>query len=164
MGRKGACRLTATRRVVFLDIDGVLAPIRSWERYGELHPTCIEVLNEIVTRGQADVVISSTLRYGRSVAELQAMLSAQGFTGRVVDKTPASASGADRGGEIAAWLAEHAVGGFVIIDDHPDMGALGGHLVRTDPGRGLQPADVQRALAVLARATPHWPRAGHAGG
>ena len=27
-----------TRRVVFLDIDGVLAPIRQWDRYGDLDP------------------------------------------------------------------------------------------------------------------------------
>ncbi|MGH7386176.1 MAG: hypothetical protein ACREKG_13450 [Candidatus Rokuibacteriota bacterium] len=40
-------------------------------------------------------MISSTSRYGRTVAELQ-----------------------------AAWLGEHAVGGHVIIDDHSDMGEL----------------------------------------
>ena len=49
-----------TRRVVFLDIDGVLAPIRRWDRYGDLSPACIRVLNEIAARGQAGVVVSST--------------------------------------------------------------------------------------------------------
>src|SRR5678810_712230 len=37
-----------TRRVIFLDIDGVVAPIRRWDRYGDLEPACIDVLNEIV--------------------------------------------------------------------------------------------------------------------
>jgi hypothetical protein len=137
------------RRVIFLDIDGVLAPIRSWDRYGDLDPACIAVLNEIVARGEADVVVSSTLRYGNTVAELQAILDARGFVGRVLDKTPIGTPGADRGEEIAAWLAEHAVGGFVIIDDHADMGALRSHLVQTDPARGLQPTDAPRAVAVL---------------
>jgi hypothetical protein len=144
-------RSTATRRVVFVDIDGVLAPIRSWNRYGDLDPACIQVLNEIVAHGEADVVVSSTLRYGKTVAELQAMLDAQGFIGCVLDKTPTGAPGAGRGEEIAAWLAEHAVGGFVIIDDHVDMGELRRHLVQTEPAHGLQPADAPRVIAMLRR-------------
>jgi hypothetical protein len=140
-----------TRRAIFLDIDGVLAPIRSWDRYGDLDPACIHVLNEIVARGQADVIVSSTWRYGKTVAELQEMLEAQGFTGRVLDTTPSGTPGADRGEEIAAWLAEHAVGGYVIIDDHADMGELRSHLVQTQPAHGLQPADAARAIALLLR-------------
>ena len=141
----------------------MLAPIHSWDRYGDLDSACIAVLNEIVTRGHADVVVMSTLRYGKSVAELHTMLHAHGFSGRVVDKTPTVAPGADRGEEIAAWLAEYAVSGFVIIDDHVDMGELRGHLVQTDPARGLQPDDAPRAIAILDSSQPA-PRAGHAGG
>jgi len=129
----------------------VLAPIRSWERYGDLEPACIQILNEIVARGDADVVVSSTWRYGKTVAELQEMLEAHGFVGRVLDKTPSGTPGAGRGEEIAAWLAQHAVGGYVIIDDHVDMGALRDHLVQTQPAQGLQPADAPRAIAVLRR-------------
>ncbi|PYN99903.1 MAG: hypothetical protein DMD91_11745 [Candidatus Rokuibacteriota bacterium] len=137
------------RRVIFLDIDGVLAPIRRWDRYEDLDPACIQRLNEIVAEGGADVVVSSTWRHGKTVAELQGMLDAQGFAGRVLDKTPTNIPGASRGDEIAAWLAEHAVDGYVIIDDHADMGELRTHLVQTQPSRGLQPADVPRALAML---------------
>jgi hypothetical protein len=142
-----------TRRVVFLDIDGGLAPIRRWDRYGDLEPACIEVLNEIVASARADVVVSSTWRHGKTVAELQAMLEAEGFTGRVVDKTPTVAPGAKRGEEIAAWLAEHVVGGYVIIDDHIDMGELRTELVLTHPGHGLQSADAPRAIEILMRLT-----------
>ena len=138
-----------TRRVVFLDIDGVLAPIRQWDRYGDLDPACIQVLNEIVACGEADVVVSSTWRHGKTLAELQEMLEAQGFAGCVVDKTPTGVNGGKRGDEIAAWLTQNAVVGYVIIDDHADMGELGAHLVVTHPAHGLQPADVSRAIAAL---------------
>ena len=131
----------------------MLAPIRSWDRYGDLDPACIQVLNEVVARGEADVIVSSTWRYGKTVTELQEMLQAQGFTGRVVDTTPTGTPGADRGEEIAAWLAEHAVGGYVIIDDHVDMGELRSHLVQTQPAHGLQPADAPRVIAMLMRPT-----------
>jgi hypothetical protein len=146
--------MSRPRRVVFLDFDGVLAPIRAWDRYGDLDPACVQVLNEILARGGADVVVSSTWRHGRTVGDLQAMLDAHGFAGRVVDKTPADLRGARRGDEIAAWLAAHAVDGFVIVDDHADMGPLLSQLVLTHPARGLQPPDVPRALAVLARPAP----------
>lgn len=140
-----------TRRVVFLDIDGVLAPIRHWDRYGDLEPACIEVLNEIVAGTGAHVVVSSTWRHGKTVAELQEMLEAEGFIGCVIDRTPTGAPGAHRGDEIAAWLVEHAVGGYVIIDDHGNMGELGTQLVLTHPARGLQPADAPRAIEILKR-------------
>ena len=140
-----------TRRVIFLDIDGVLAPIRQWDRYGDLDPACIQVLNEIVVVAGADIVVSSTWRYGKTASELREMLEAQGFRGHVLDKTPTSVTGADRGDEIAAWLAEHTVSGFVIIDDHLGMGALRSHLVQTHPAHGLQPADAARAIAMLTR-------------
>ena len=140
-----------TRRVVFLDIDGVLAPIRSWDRYGDLEAACIQVLNEIVAGTGADVVVSSTWRYGKTVPELQAMLDAVGFKGSVIDKTPLGPPGADRGDEIAAWLEEHDVAGYVIVDDHPNMGALRARLLMTDPGRGLQRTDAARAIEILMR-------------
>ena len=140
--------------MIFLDIDGVLAPIRRCDRYGDLDPACIQVLNDIVASGGADVVVSSTLRHGKSVGELQEMLEAHGFAGRVLDKTPSDIPGATRGEEIAAWLAEHAVGGYVIIDDHADMGDLRSHLILTQPAHGLQPTDVPRAVAMLMRPEP----------
>ena len=124
--------------------DGVLR-----EPGGDLDPACIKVLNEIVAGGEADVVVSSTWRHGKTVAELQDMLEAEGFAGRVLDKTPTGANGASRGEEIDAWLAENTVRGYVIIDDHADMGELQPHLVLTHPSHGLQPTDVTRAIALL---------------
>jgi hypothetical protein len=139
------------RRVIFLDIDGVLAPIRHWDRYGDLDPACIHVLNEVVARSGAAVVVSSTWRYGRTAAELEAMLHAAGFAGSVVDTTPTGVPGGRRGDEISAWLAGHDVSAYVIIDDHADMGDLRAHLVQTQPAQGLSPADGRRVIAALMR-------------
>ena len=140
-----------TRRVIFLDFDGVVAPIRRWDRYEDLDATCIQVLNEIVNGSRADVVVSSTWRHGKTVAELQQMLDAKGFTGRVVDMTPTLPAGADRAEEIAAWLAGNDVAGYVIIDDHVVGGELRSRLMLTEPGYGLRPADAPRTIATLMR-------------
>jgi HAD domain in Swiss Army Knife RNA repair proteins len=137
--------------VIFLDFDGVLAPIRRWDRYEDLDPACVQVLNEIVERCGADIVVSSTWRYGKTVAELQAMLDAKGFAGRVLDKTPSGPPGTDRREEIAAWLAEHDVDSYLIIDDHVITGELQTRLVLTHPAHGLRQADSPRAIATLMR-------------
>ncbi|HEY7203504.1 MAG TPA: HAD domain-containing protein [Methylomirabilota bacterium] len=139
--------------MVFLDIDGVLAPIRRWDRYGDLEPACVQALNEIVAVARAAVVVSSTWRHGKTVDELQALLAAAGFIGEVIDKTPVGPPGADRGDEIAAWLAEHRVAGYVIVDDHPNMGPLRARLLLTHPGHGLRPSDVARAVEILTRSS-----------
>jgi HAD domain in Swiss Army Knife RNA repair proteins len=57
------------RRVILLDFDGVVAPITRWDRYGDLEPSCIQMLSEIAARGGADVVVSSIWRYGKTVGE-----------------------------------------------------------------------------------------------
>jgi hypothetical protein len=44
--------------------------------------------------------------------------------------------GVDRGVVIDTWLSEYVVGGYVIIDDHVDMGALRTHLVLTHAAHG----------------------------
>jgi hypothetical protein len=152
-----------TRRVIFLDIDGVLAPIRRWDRYGDIEPACMDVLNEIVAVSGAEVVVSSTHRHGKTVAELHEILRAEGFRGSVVDKTP-TVEAAERGDEIAAWLAEHPVAGCVIIDDHLDMGRLRGQLVLTHPAHGLRPADAPRAIAMLLAPFPGLPEPRDPGG
>jgi len=46
------------------------------------------------------------------------------------------------------------VGGYVIVDDHVDMGELRTHLVVTHPAHGLRPADLPRAIATLMRPSP----------
>jgi hypothetical protein len=137
-------------QVIFLDFDGVLAPISDMNRYGELDHGCVRALNEIVARSGAHVVVSSSWRFGKTVAELQQMLDECGFAGRVIDKTPTDVQGCTRGEEVAAWLTEHPVDGWVILDDHGDMGALLSRLVRTNASVGLRPADADRALEKLA--------------
>jgi len=148
-------QLGVSPRVIFLDIDGVVAPTRERDRYGDLDPACIEVLNEIVALTGADVVVSSSWRFGKSVAVLQKLLAAHGFEGRVIDKTPTDTRGYTRGEEIAAWLANHTVESFVILDDHRDMGELMSYLVHTQTAKGLQPADANKAVEKLALSILH---------
>src|SRR5262249_28853162 len=117
----------------------------------DVDPSCVQVLNDIVAQADAEVVVSSTWRHGKTVAELQAILEASGFAGRVLDKTPTGSPGMQRGGRIPAWAPPTATDRHVRTDDHGNMGALRHRLVQTHPSQGLRPGDVPRAVAVLAR-------------
>jgi hypothetical protein len=90
-------------KIIFLDIDGVLN-CELWYKqrfeildrldvtgnypFYEFAPFLIERLNKIIEATHAKVVISSTWRIGRTVQELQDLLTAVGFKGEVIDTTP----------------------------------------------------------------------------
>jgi HAD domain in Swiss Army Knife RNA repair proteins len=103
--------------------------------------------------GWADVVVSSHLAIREDGRELQEMLQAAGFTGRVIDTAPISAAGTNRGAEIRAWLVEHAVNGYMIVDDHVDMGELRQHLIITQLAHGLSTAEPARGSPADDRST-----------
>ena len=140
--------------VIFLDIDGVLAPIPDPSRYGDMDPACVQVLNAIVEQSGAAIVVTSSMRYGKSNEQLQELLEEFGFVGKVIGKTPTEPRGLTRGEEITIWLAENPVTGYVILDDHADVGVHIGQLVQTRPSKGLLDQHIAHAIEALARPVP----------
>jgi len=147
-------------RVLFLDIDGVLnskpyfierGP--GWmidrEQADDIDPAAVRLLNTLIARTGAAIVISSTWRYFGQQAVTE-MLKARGLEGAVIGVTPRSEHGV-RGREIQQWLAnaDAPIESFVILDDDSDMEHLMPRLVRTSFERGLLPADVERAVALF---------------
>ncbi len=139
-------------KILFLDFDDVLNTATTLER-GELfdRPN-VEVLNTVVDRTGAAIVVTSMWRIGASVEELEEMLVTAGVhaRGRVVGATPCLEDG-PRGEEISAWLQQATlpVAQFVILDDRSDMGALAERLVRTNPQYGLVGSQVDEIVARL---------------
>ncbi len=163
----------SARRVIFLDVDGVLnnrelfrsLKNQAFPRNHAIDPALVARLNEIVAATGADCVLSSSWRYGFDAPDFEAVLRGFGFVGRVVDRTPravaapGSASGIlaarIRGDEIQEWLdINPGVTAFVILDDESDMGHLVDKLVKTEFGAGLQRQHVERAIAMLTGAVP----------
>jgi len=165
-------------RVLFLDVDGVLnsddwisrreaaiEAVGEAIRNGEpppskptdldadsrqFDPLAVLVLDEIITRSGAAIVISSTWRLLSPIPELVLLLMRKGFTHptSVIGCTPADLG--NRGNEIQAWL--DTVGGvqsFAILDDDSDMGDLTPHLVKTSFQHGLLPEHVEKVLKLL---------------
>ena len=150
-------------KIIFLDFDGVLNSSRFFKEQTPkgvliaspgLDPKAVEVLNEIIERSGAMVVVSSAWRIGSSVVRLRGTLGEVGFRGKVRGLTP-NFNTAERGREIQTWLDEdgkrYGVSSFVIIDDMGYMGLLQDRLVQTDFETGLLPEHIGPALAQLDR-------------
>jgi len=168
-------------KIIFLDFDGVLnsAPFLEREGWFEgpltqrehkfmcehassnvdfsdlrmIDRTKVMLLNQIIERTIAQVVISSSWRLGRDVNDLIDALKFHGFVGEVIGMTP-ELSHAIRGEEIDSWMYDQMLLPdkditFVILDDDNDMGTLRGNLVKTSMKYGLTPYDVERAIMML---------------
>lgn len=157
-------------KIIFLDIDGVLNSqlwyIRtkgSRER-DDLDNEAIGFLNDLIEKTGAKVVVTSTWRLGRTIDELQEILTRNGFTGEVIDKTKDLRIGNDgdsilRGNEILQWIKSHPeiIGcyysdykNYVIFDDDSDMLYWQrNNFIHIDPYVGLTPTDVYKAQKIL---------------
>ena len=83
-------------KIAFLDFDGVLNSLAFLRRdpgpLDRLDPTALVLLNVLVQRSGADVVISSSWRLQRSLDELRRLLKQLGFIGNVGGCTPLCAN------------------------------------------------------------------------
>jgi hypothetical protein len=141
-------------KIVFLDFDGVLVP-KHLANSQHADPQCVEVLNEIIRRTDAKIVISSDWMLDYPFNALLYALNDWGVdTQNVIDSTPFLIGNRIRGLEIQAWLDErderfNDVGQFVILDDYDDMLDLKPHLIHTTLPAGLQTQHVVPAVQIL---------------
>lgn len=150
--------------IVFLDFDGVINSLDTFTNHRDstgiavsgddrIDRGLVGRVNQLLELTGAKVVVSSTWRIGRIVAELQALLERHGFTGEVIGTTPILGGNRVRGDEIQAWLSREGenVRSFVILDDDSDMVHLHDRLVQTTFKTGLQDHHVSMAVTVLRR-------------
>jgi hypothetical protein len=166
-------------KVIFLDWDGVLNSDK-WvaereqrleyavgnygyrEKYLEeadllFDPYCVALLNQIVERADAKIVLSTSHRKHQSLTRACRMLRHRGLSKRcIVGATPDLKHAPrevefHRGQEIQAWLewVGLAAENCVILDDDIDMGDLAHRHVHTNYTVGLTASDVDRAVELL---------------
>lgn len=159
------------RKVIFLDIDGVLNP-KWWERkkpadrFGcAFAPKTVSCLAKIVKETDAEIVISSSWK-DMGLVELQNMWRERNMPGKIVDITPDYMSDElllkkdssnmdylyERGSEIQGWLLLHGsdVSRYVIIYDMDDIfPEQQSHFVQTDPEVGITNDDVKKVVHLL---------------
>lgn len=157
-------------KVIFLDVDGVLNSTedmmaylertgkKSAGLYEEVELRALKLLKEIVDKTGAEIVVSSSWRYGWTnkhlelggelLTKLKDRLGDVGL--RIIGTTPILHC-TDRGDEIRDWLERHPeVESFVILDDDSDMCEFTEtNLVKTTNSRGLREEHVIKAIEIL---------------
>lgn len=152
------------RKVLFLDIDGVVLSGEEWYRMGNnryyLPPEKIDMVRTACDRSGAVVVVSSTWRYSE---ETRSALINAGLVLHPDWRTPRAKLGdsglliaVTRGTEIAQWLAEHPeISTYAIVDDDSDMlPEQFSRFVHTSSQEGLQQSHVDRIVGILNNARP----------
>lgn len=134
------------RRIIFLDIDGVLGHEGT---DGQLDPRCIAELDWLIDETGAEVVLISSWRETFGVTETQRRLSAAGFRHAITNVTPTFPT-RTRSDEIDAFLAEVAEPvRFVVLDDVPTAAHLAPALVLIDDFTGLTALEAAAARQLL---------------
>jgi hypothetical protein len=141
--------LISSSKLIFLDFDGVVNSVAFIKKLQETNSplledcsklidySAVQVLNKIIERTGAKVVISSTWRLYFKRNKLIDILESYGFKGIVIGVTP-DLINKPRGEEIQRWMDNcEYQGKFVIIDDSSDMAHLKDHLFQTDNDYGL---------------------------
>ncbi len=118
------------KKVIFLDIDGVLNVItKDFDEYGAIfQEPFVSNLKTLIDQTGAQIVISSTWRHS-GLKAMKEMWQKRGLAGEVIDITPDLAEiqdnglwlGVVRGDEVKAWIDKNPVDRYVIIDDDKDF-------------------------------------------
>jgi len=163
-------------KIIFLDFDGVLNSVEymmfnkeewnSGDSAGMVDPDAVALLNKLIEKTGAKVVVSSTWRLGHTAEELFEILKRKGFTGEVIGRTPSpffideeNFVFSDRGHEIQKWLRSQknmTIESFVILDDESDMVHLKPRLVQTTWKHGMNEDHINKAIAILEIPLSHF--------
>lgn len=153
------------RRIIFLDFDGVLNTEyyqgllqfqgKQWqdEHGAFFDPKAVRQLKRIIDATGADIVVESSWKY-LGLEAMQELWRVRDLPGRVIDITPSLTDNASKGGEIAAWLSEHATPDtrYVVIDDeYVVLDSQIPYFIWTNPYEGLTEGQADRAILILNR-------------
>lgn len=146
-----------TRRILFLDVDGVLnttASLLKNKSNSVFVAEAVEELGQIVAQTGCDVVISSTWREDQADRLLDALdlHGLQNVCVRIIGMTPVFSSSdlPCREDEIDAWLHQEAFcGRIAVIDDEPICGDLCRWAIQVSPDHGLTRHLAERAVNLL---------------
>lgn len=145
--------------LLFLDIDGVLNTVQSYQRDDyftrPVEPELMARLNRILRATAAKVVVSSSWRILPNHREI---LQSAGLEAEIVGATCSISDSmypsAGRAGEILTWIETESPSAptyVVALDDDADVAPLGEHFVWTNIHIGLTDTNVERAIHVLTK-------------
>lgn len=143
------------KRVIFLDIDGVLNNIGSQYAQILLLPDLVKRVNRLAWYADSSIVISSTWRKAPEAWKyIRYAFSVFGFDAKFNEnQLPWDEDGEkNRSAYISEYIEEYGVTNFVILDDNDyywHKFALDKFVVQTNPNLGFTEDDLDRAVSII---------------
>ena len=145
-------------RLIFLDIDGVLATDKCFEKQNHelyaypFHNECVKVLNEILTETKAEIILTSDWRimYDYDLEVLDSLFKHNGIIKSPIDTTPDLGN---RNNELEFYINKkyENISSFVILDDMKLM-VFPNNFVKCDINIGLIEKGIkERAINILIK-------------
>lgn len=143
-------------RVIFLDIDGVLATDESSEQPNhELYAypfdkDCVNIFNDILLETGAEIVLSSDWRLMYQDIETLNLL----FKHNGIIKSPVDVTGdlSSRAKEIESYVRVNRVNSFVILDDM-DLKIFPDRFVRCNINEGIKEVGIKEKIKAVFKLT-----------
>ncbi len=133
---------------IFLDIDGVMVPARSWEKpallsdgFMAFSPSAVKVLQQIL-KLQVTIVLTSSHRGRFTIDEWKAIFKTRGLEVRKIQINHQMQESLSRKEEVLHWLSQiKGTEAFIVIDDDTSLRtilpSLREKVIMTKPTIGL---------------------------
>ena len=147
-------------KVIFLDIDGVLATEECWlvteNKFGKniyrWNDTCVKVLNEIILETNCDIILSSDWRIHFDLKTLDEIFKWNNVIKSPIDITDALKHSfkfdleRDRIHQIGRFLEKNTIKNWVCVDDLNLKSDIVRNFVRVDAEHGISENGVKESL------------------
>lgn len=146
--------------LLFLDIDGVMVPAKSWkspeflnDRFPAFSGLATRALQQLITE-DTTIMLTTSHKANFSVEEWKSIFRTRGITVTNLKCLPENVNNLSRKEEIVNWFnVNHVNEHFVIIDDDKSLNALPDflkeHLVQTSPYIGLTEEHLESAMKIM---------------
>jgi len=153
--------MTEFKKILFLDIDGVLNghEYNTDAESNTIKHECVKHLNRILAETQCELVISSAWRYmihggAMTLQGFGYMLRTHGVKNvkivGITEKDTQMENPTERGLLIQQWLSKNKVDQYAIVDDM-QLGFDGMPFVKTDEKTGLTEKDADQLIRILSK-------------
>ncbi len=145
---------------IFLDIDGVMVPAKSWSNPNLLEDGFYEFSNKAVLAIQklifvdTKIILTTSHKSRYSIEEWKAIFNKRGIQVAKLEKLPDNNLDLNRKDEIINWFDSNVIKeDFIIVDDDKSLNdlpeILKEHLILTSPMIGLTEAHLEEIRLIL---------------
>lgn len=149
--------------LLYLDIDGVMVPAKSWKRpeimndgFPEFSLKAIESLNKIISYSCADIVLTTSHKSIYSLNEWKNIFERRNIKANKIGRLPKNVNHLNRKDELLNWFnAGHLDDDFIIVDDDKSLNGLPefikNKLIQTSASIGLTENLTNQALDLIEK-------------